>query len=226
MELKPITRQEKIIAGQDLKPITRMEKFLKKFGGGGGSATSLSKQQINALDALFKAASYIKDASAEYAAFCDAFGLVNPDEPEDRAVVIDDIRLGAVSFTNGHMAVGTQAAHVRARATLIPIGQYLKVGATYRVSLGSASNAYFFGVVVYVAQYADITFDYEAEQFKEYTNVTDRVIDDGWMNTDYTFTVNKENCILAVNFKNSTNSGLSEDDYKTLLDNFTIEEVV
>ena len=36
MELKPITRQEKIIAGQDLTPITRMEKFLKQFGGGGG----------------------------------------------------------------------------------------------------------------------------------------------------------------------------------------------
>ena len=38
MELKPITRQEKIIAGQDLEPITRMEMFLKNFGGGGGSA--------------------------------------------------------------------------------------------------------------------------------------------------------------------------------------------
>ena len=37
MELEPITRQEKIIAGQDLTPITRMEMFLKNFGGGGGS---------------------------------------------------------------------------------------------------------------------------------------------------------------------------------------------
>ena len=35
MALEPITRQEKIIAGQDLTPITRMEKFLKDFGGGG-----------------------------------------------------------------------------------------------------------------------------------------------------------------------------------------------
>ena len=33
MALEPITRQEKIIAGQDLTPITRMEKFLKDFGG-------------------------------------------------------------------------------------------------------------------------------------------------------------------------------------------------
>lgn len=36
MALEPITRQEKIIAGQDLTPITRLEKFLKNFGGSGG----------------------------------------------------------------------------------------------------------------------------------------------------------------------------------------------
>lgn len=42
MALEPITRQEKIIAGQDLEPITRMEMFLKNFGGsgGGGGASS------------------------------------------------------------------------------------------------------------------------------------------------------------------------------------------
>ena len=40
MALEPITRKEKIIAGQDLTPITRMEKFLKNFGGGGGGVSS------------------------------------------------------------------------------------------------------------------------------------------------------------------------------------------
>ena len=39
MALEPITRQEKIIAGQDLTPITRMEMFLKQYGGGGGGST-------------------------------------------------------------------------------------------------------------------------------------------------------------------------------------------
>ena len=38
MALEPITRKEKIIAGEDLKPITRLEKFLKEYGGSGGSA--------------------------------------------------------------------------------------------------------------------------------------------------------------------------------------------
>jgi hypothetical protein len=33
MDLKPITRQEQIIAGKDLEPITRMEKLLKQYGG-------------------------------------------------------------------------------------------------------------------------------------------------------------------------------------------------
>lgn len=38
MELEPITRKEKIIAGQDLTPITRMEMFLKQHVGGGGGS--------------------------------------------------------------------------------------------------------------------------------------------------------------------------------------------
>lgn len=41
MALEPITRQEKIIAGQDLTPITRMEMFLKQYGGGGGSSDAV-----------------------------------------------------------------------------------------------------------------------------------------------------------------------------------------
>ena len=40
MALEPITRKEKIIAGQDLTPITRMEKLLKQSGGGGGGLPS------------------------------------------------------------------------------------------------------------------------------------------------------------------------------------------
>ena len=38
MALEPITRQEKIIAGENLTPVTRMEMFLKNFGGGGGGS--------------------------------------------------------------------------------------------------------------------------------------------------------------------------------------------
>ena len=48
MALEPITRQEKIIAGQDLTPITRMEKFLKQFGGGGGGG-GVSPEEVAAI---------------------------------------------------------------------------------------------------------------------------------------------------------------------------------
>ena len=37
MALEPITRKEKIIAGENLEPITRLEKFLKEYGGSGSS---------------------------------------------------------------------------------------------------------------------------------------------------------------------------------------------
>lgn len=43
MALEPITRQEKIIAGQDLTPITRLEMFLKQYGGGGSGGGSVPK---------------------------------------------------------------------------------------------------------------------------------------------------------------------------------------
>ena len=40
MALEPITRKEKIIAGENLEPITRLEKFLKEYGGSGGGVSS------------------------------------------------------------------------------------------------------------------------------------------------------------------------------------------
>ena len=54
MALEPITRQEKIIAGQNLTPITRMERFLKEFGGGsdgsGGAGAGMMVVNITAND--------------------------------------------------------------------------------------------------------------------------------------------------------------------------------
>lgn len=43
-EVNPITREEKIIVGEDIQPITRMEYFLKKYSGGSGAGnTSVGK---------------------------------------------------------------------------------------------------------------------------------------------------------------------------------------
>lgn len=39
--MEPITRKEKILAGEDIQPITRLEYFLKECVGGGGGGSSL-----------------------------------------------------------------------------------------------------------------------------------------------------------------------------------------
>ena len=46
MALEPITRKEKIIAGENLEPITRLEKFLKEYGGSGGSGGGGSSDAV------------------------------------------------------------------------------------------------------------------------------------------------------------------------------------
>lgn len=186
----------------------------------GGPATSLSKEQINALDALFKAASYIKDVSAEYAAFCVAFGLTNPDEPSDN--IVQGIKKGSVSFENGAMTVNTGMG---IRATIVPIGQYLEKGKPYRFSIGSLAGSYYYGVQILTAESAGLTFPYADDSgIITFNGVTNRIVDTGWMVDDYVYTPDTENCILAVNFKNFSNGSMDSNDYATLLENFTIKE--
>ena len=67
MALEPITRQEKIIAGQDLIPITRMEMFLKNFGGGGGSDDVYLIKHITNYDTR------TEEFQGDYAGALDAF---------------------------------------------------------------------------------------------------------------------------------------------------------
>ena len=59
MALEPITRKEKIIAGEDLQPITRLEKFLKEYGGSGGGVSpeevaTIVKQQFPQIKEQFR----------------------------------------------------------------------------------------------------------------------------------------------------------------------------
>ena len=72
MALEPITRKEKIIAGENLEPITRLEKFLKEYGGssgsGGGGGGDEPDFYVNVVDASSDAqgVTYLTlDATAE-----------------------------------------------------------------------------------------------------------------------------------------------------------------
>lgn len=184
---------------------------------------ALSAKQINALDALFKAASYIKDVSAEYAAFCDAFGLTEPDEPDEPDVpdvVIPSVKQGSVSFDTGKMGLNGTMTN---RATLIPIGQYLKKGATYKFSIGNAESSYVYGVQIFVADSPALEFPH-ANEVIFYDGVSEQLVDSGWIAKDYTYTVDKNNCILAVNFRKSNYANMSDSDYAVLFEAFTIEE--
>lgn len=53
MALKPITRQEQIIAGKNLEPITRMERFLKEYGGGSSGTAQSDWNQTDSSAADF-----------------------------------------------------------------------------------------------------------------------------------------------------------------------------
>ena len=61
MALEPITRQEKIIAGQDLTPITRLEMFLKNFGGGGGGGVTTLHINVTAVNQETMEATFTAD---------------------------------------------------------------------------------------------------------------------------------------------------------------------
>ena len=60
MALKPITRQEQIIAGKNLEPITRMERFLKEYGGGSSGSVQSDWNQTDS-----SAADFIKNKPFE-----------------------------------------------------------------------------------------------------------------------------------------------------------------
>ena len=116
MALEPITRQEKIIAGQDLTPITRMEMFLKNFGGGGGGGSAATTLHINitavnmeTMEATFtadKTPAEIEQASINGPIWCVvtiAAGLMGKDA----------VSIGAPpAWAGGRVAFGSVTANV------------------------------------------------------------------------------------------------------------------
>ena len=107
MALEPITRQEKIIAGQDLEPITRMEMFLKQYGGGGGGSSDAVLYTAQTLtDAQKKQAR--DNIDADIADF-----VVNGTVNSDRTVTLDK------TFAQIQEAVqGVKKDHVRLLLTM------------------------------------------------------------------------------------------------------------
>ena len=118
MALEPITRQEKIIAGQDLTPITRMEMFLKQYGGGGGGGGggsaadfvvngNLNSDMTVTLDKTFaQIQSAVQEGKqpvvkiSENGVSPSFVPMVSASQTKVIFAAVADIRFGAVKFVN------------------------------------------------------------------------------------------------------------------------------
>lgn len=89
--LTPITREEKIISGEDLQPITRMEYFLKKYGGGAGGGGGGSSVL---LDTTLAKSGYAADAKA----VGDAISITEADIDEICGETIEVATANEVKF--------------------------------------------------------------------------------------------------------------------------------
>lgn len=140
-------------------------------------------------------------------------------------LVISDIALGvAISYNENLGMYINISSNTLPRATLVPVGQYLKKGKTYKFSLGEASTNYYYGVQIFTASQSDLKFEI-TDETQHFDSVPTRDIDTGWIKNDYEYTVTDDNQILAVNFKNNDSRTLAENDREVLFANFTIEEV-
>ena len=112
MALEPITRKEKIIAGEDLQPITRLEKFLKEYGGSGGSGGGGSSDAV-----LYTAQTLTTEQKTQARDNIDASiadFVVNGTVNSDRTVTLDK------TFAQIQEAVqGVKKDHVRLLLTMV-----------------------------------------------------------------------------------------------------------
>lgn len=179
----------------------------------------LTKAEKNLILVLFENATYTSDTMGEIFSQLKSLwngGEDNPDEPFEF-----DVKMGTISYANNAMTL-TQASGKR--ATVVPIGQYLEQGQTYRFSIGNLATSYYYGVQVFTAESDGLTFPYVYED-TSFEGVTARIVDTGWMNSDFEYTPNAENCILAVNFKSNPEAEINESNCEEILKNFVIEKV-
>lgn len=142
---------------------------------------------------------------------------------EENLLRIDQINKGSISFLEGAgLQVNATSGH---RAMVLPIGQYLEEGKSYRFGLRTGSNVYAYGIQVMIASGPDLSFPYVADTNVFYDTVTARPVDTGWLQTNYSYTATAGNQILAVNFKRLNSDLLGLEDYEFLQNDFMMEVV-
>ena len=139
-------------------------------------------------------------------------------------VTVSEIIMGSTSFVEGFGLQIHRVDTMTHRATVVPEGQYLKKGKTYRFGLGNASAGYSFGVQIMVASAPGLVFNSTPGIEVYHNTVTSREVDTGWMQTDYLYTPTEDNRIFTMNFKHESVT-MDETNYQELLENVVIEEV-
>lgn len=200
-------------------------------GTGGTGGTGMSKSAAELLVTLLQSAVYREDISGtldDFAALLDGetdggddTGGDNTGGGSDENVEdVPSVKKGSVSFENGALKTAANSD----RALLVPIGQYLEKGKTYKFSLGAIADKYYYGVQIFTAESAGLTFPY-ADVATTYTGVTERIATSSWTKTDYTYTPDVDNCIFTVNFKENSSSAMNESNYAEIFENFVFEEI-
>ena len=142
---------------------------------------------------------------------------------ESHKLTVTTVNKGSVSYIDG---MGLQInATSPWRGTAVPVGQYLKAGKSYRFGLGEYSSTYAYGIMVMTVSGPDCTFPYVADSTTYYGAVTGRLLDSGWLQTDYSYTAPQEDLVLAVNFKRMDGGEMTADDYDLLKEHFIMEVV-
>ena len=136
---------------------------------------------------------------------------------------MDCIAKGTVSYVSSS---GLQInATSPLQATLLPVGQYLKAGETYRLKLTGNLNTYAYSVLILLASKTGVTFSYVADSSVSYNVITGRLQSTNWLQTPLTYTASRNNLVLSVNFKRLDGAAMTSEDYDTLQEIFVMETI-
>ena len=138
-------------------------------------------------------------------------------------LVVDCVAKGMVNFvTNSGLQINANSA---LQATVIPVGQYMKYGETYRFGIAVYPNPYSYNLQVMVTAAPGATFPYVADSSVHYGAAKSQLYNSGWTQNVMSYTASRENLILAVNFKRTDGTAMTQDDYDALQNSFFIETV-
>ena len=110
--MKPITRKEKLIAGEELTPITRKEMFLKKYGGASSWNDLTDKPFGESIEIVNEPLNITWDGNTEGLESIDAGGGVNFYMISDVVLTDEDVKSATITVYGQSVQVSSVWAHL------------------------------------------------------------------------------------------------------------------